>query len=344
MSTELVTRDNLMPALSIQEAIDRYNAVVKFVQQVMKEGLDYGTIPGTDKPTLFKPGSEKLCTLFGFVPEFETVNSIVDFDRGLFYFHYRCRLTRHGATVATGEGSCNSKEKKYRYRFEERKCPNCGKATIIKGRAEYGGGFLCYGKKGGCGAKFTDNAPEIINQPLGQVENTEPFDLINTLQKMGQKRALVASVLIAANASEFFTQDVEDIETIEGVVVPDGISHGEIDPGPQKKPAPKATPVLDTARELGGVVTKVNGKPTKAEPPTPTHKPAVIKAQDWKAVADELAERVPHYRNPKGTANYYHMLGAAGKVGFAEITDNNIVEVVLALEEYAAANTEPVAA
>jgi len=34
-------------------------------------------------------------------------------------------------------------------------CPRCGVVgSIIKGKAEYGGGYLCFKKKGGCGAKF----------------------------------------------------------------------------------------------------------------------------------------------------------------------------------------------
>ena len=34
-------------------------------------------------------------------------------------------------------------------------CPLCGKDAIIQGKPEYGGGWLCYKQKGGCGAKFT---------------------------------------------------------------------------------------------------------------------------------------------------------------------------------------------
>jgi hypothetical protein len=48
------------------------------------------------------------------------------------------------------------------------------------------------------------------------VPNSEPYDLVNTLQKMAQKRALVAAVLITTNASEFYTQDIEDMNIIEG--------------------------------------------------------------------------------------------------------------------------------
>lgn len=37
-------------------------------------------------------------------------------------------------------------------------CPLCGNAqSIIKSKPEYGGGWLCYDKKGGCGAKFRDD-------------------------------------------------------------------------------------------------------------------------------------------------------------------------------------------
>ena len=45
---------------------------------------------------------------------------------------------------------------------------------------------------------------------LYRVSNEDIPDLINTIQKMAQKRALVAATLIATSASEFFTQDVED--------------------------------------------------------------------------------------------------------------------------------------
>ncbi len=38
-----------------------------------------------------------------------------------------------------------------------RECPKCGKKSVIKGKPEFGGGFVCWkgSKVGGCGAKFT---------------------------------------------------------------------------------------------------------------------------------------------------------------------------------------------
>lgn len=217
----------LMPVLGIQDAIARYNAVVEFTKKVMKSGKDYGVIPGTgDKPTLLKPGAEKLCSLFGLYPIFEPVTIITDFDKGLFYFQYRCTLHRGGQPIASGLGSCNSREKKYRYRnLTEKQASAEDKARAIRVEEKNGkyGSYKVY-----------------------VVENIEPFDLVNTLDKMAQKRALIAATLIAANASEFFTQDVEDMDFIEG-------EYHEPEPAKVTKPAPPEPPAeltLDAALDM----------------------------------------------------------------------------------------------
>ncbi len=211
-----VDHQAFMPALSVQQAADRFNTVVEFVRTVMRESIDYGRIPGTDKPTLLKPGAEKLCTLFGLTSRFELVRSAEDwtgsqFEREpFFYYLYRCQLWRGDTILAEGDGSCNSFEQKYRYREAQRRCPACGLAAIIKGKEEYGGGWLCFKKKGGCGMKFADDDTEITSQPVGRVPNENIADQVNTIQKMAQKRALIAATLLAVNGSEFFTQDCED--------------------------------------------------------------------------------------------------------------------------------------
>jgi hypothetical protein len=107
-------------------------------------------------------------------------------------------------------------ESKYRWRSAARKCPSCGKETIIKGKEEYGGGFVCFGKKGGCGAKFKDDDPAIIEQPSGKIENTDIADTCNTVIKMSKKRAYVDAVITACAASDIFTQDAEDLNDTAG--------------------------------------------------------------------------------------------------------------------------------
>jgi predicted P-loop ATPase len=44
------------------------------------------------------------------------------------------------------------------------RCPKCGTASIIKGKAEFGGGWVCFKKRGGCGAKFEDGDTSILAQ------------------------------------------------------------------------------------------------------------------------------------------------------------------------------------
>jgi predicted RNA-binding Zn-ribbon protein involved in translation (DUF1610 family) len=209
-------QEPLLPALSIRQAVERFNTLVEFVQTILREGIDYGTIPGTTKPTLLKPGAEKLTTFFGLTTRFQLLDRVEDWSGSahdgepFFYYLYRCQLFRATLLIAEADASCNSRETKYRNRRAERVCPRCGQATIIKGKAEYGGGWLCYGKKGGCGAKFAGDDPAIAAQPVGRIPNPDVADQVNTIQKMAQKRALIGATLLAVNASEFFTQDVED--------------------------------------------------------------------------------------------------------------------------------------
>jgi hypothetical protein len=205
-----------MPVMTIQEAVRRQEQMVKFVKEIMEEGKDFGTIPGTNtKPTLLKAGAEKLTTFFGLTPVFVDETAIEDFtdpDYPFFYYRRKCQLWKGNLMIAEASGSCNSREKKYRWRSASQTCPACGKETIIKGKAQYGGGWVCWMKKGGCGGKFADDAPEITSQQVGQVENPDVYDLANTVLKMADKRALVATTLLAVNASEFFTQDLEDMD------------------------------------------------------------------------------------------------------------------------------------
>lgn len=216
----------VMPIMDRSAAKVRYQAMVDFVGDIMREGVDFGKVPGTgDKPTLLKPGAEKLTTFFGLSKRFTLVEKIEDWtgkDHGgeaFFYYLYRCLLYRGDLLIAECDGSANSWESKYRYRKAERVCPVCGNAAIIKGKAEYGGGWLCFAKRGGCGAKFKDGDQTIEAQETGRIVNPDPADVVNTLQKMSQKRALVGATLLAVNGSDYFTQDVEDYVDAEYTVV-----------------------------------------------------------------------------------------------------------------------------
>jgi hypothetical protein len=183
------------------------------------EGEDYGVIPGTNKPTLLKPGAEKICQAYGLVPSFQKEWQYGD---GITSPHLRLEMTcylhkgsKEGPIVGEGVGAANSWEKKHRYRGAQRSCPSCGCEGTIR-RSSYPDkqtgdkGWYCHGKAGGCGANFESADPSITEQQGGQVENPDPFEVHNTLLKMAAKRAQVDAVLRTTATSGLFTQDVED--------------------------------------------------------------------------------------------------------------------------------------
>ncbi len=261
-STDLIVSTQtgfIKPVTDIQSALARYNAFGEFVSTILKKDIDYGTVPGTDKPTLKKPGAEKLGTFFGLAPKYQIVEVVNDWTgkdhngEPFFFYHYKCQLYRPGE-IFIGEsfGSCNSWEKKYRYRWiNELEIPS----NIDKSCLEFRDGAISefafaiekaetsgkYGKPSSYWQQFADaiangTAKQIkrktkkgdemdaweIGGKLYAVPNKDVADQVNTIDKMAQKRAFVAAILIATNASEYFTQDMEDFYESEITEVIDG--------------------------------------------------------------------------------------------------------------------------
>lgn len=263
----------------IASAKQRLVQLQEFVRDLMVEGEDYGTIPGTSggfgdaerkKPrqVLLKPGAEKLCEIYGLAQVPVITTRVEDFDRG--FFHYECRIDlvskRSGTIVGSGVGSCNSHESRYRYRNASRKCPSCGQAAIIKGKAEFGGGWVCFKKKGGCGSKFGDNDQSIAGQAVGKVENPDVADLVNTILKMAKKRALIDATLSVTRCSGLFTQD----EEVQGYD-PEG-APGPAGDGPP--PVPPAGAAGDQAAFTRAANAGRQAPPPAASAPAPTPAPA----------------------------------------------------------------------
>lgn len=244
MTQELAVYENERKVVNFEdfamsaEAVKRQVALIQDVMaSVMKNGEHYGTIPGCGpKPTLLKPGAEKLSTTFRLAPSYEIRRN--DIQNGHREYELICTLTHiiSGQVVGQGVGACSTMETKYRYRKAEQKCPKCGKETIIKGKKEYGGGWLCFGKKGGCGVKFKDGDPAIENQSMVRIEHDNPADYYNTVLKMAKKRAHVDAVLTATAASDIFTQDVEDMANGEQADQDTPESKDAAQPSPTSKP------------------------------------------------------------------------------------------------------------
>lgn len=259
-------------SMTVQSIHRQIQLIQEVMKSEMKSGEHYGVIPGTgSKPSLLKAGAEKLSLLFKMAPRFKVEH--VDLGNG----HREVRIVTELYHIVTnnflgeGLGSCSTLETKYRYRNNSKICPSCEGAFIIKGKTEYGGGWVCFAKKGGCGAKFKEGDPVIESQDTGKVENSDIADTYNTVLKMGKKRSLVDAVLTATAASDIFTQDVEDMvaETppvAKAASIPEPTRTSQADggevydvppedvvddtpyddapePAPKKAEAPKAAPV-----------------------------------------------------------------------------------------------------
>ena len=201
------------PTVQASELVERLDVIREAQAHAMVRDVDYGVIPGTNKPTLLKPGAEKLSVLFQLdvqLPRAEEVKTWGPGDHLTVEAHAIVYHAPTGARLGSGEGVCSTRERKYAKRKQERICPDCGMAAVIKGKAEYGGGWLCFRKKDGCGAKWRDGDPVIEAQPVGEIDNPDLPDLWNTVTKMARKRARVDAVLAVTGASALFTQDVED--------------------------------------------------------------------------------------------------------------------------------------
>jgi hypothetical protein len=188
------------------ESFKQANSVVR---KVLQEDIDFGKIPGTQKPTLYKSGAEKMARFFQIHVEYDVDQQPL--GNGHFEYIVDCvvKTNSDSMTIGNGTGSCNTRESKYLYRKKERVCPVCGKEAIIAGKKEYGGGWICFQKKGGCNAKFSEGSKEIEDQETGYVEYENPADYYNTCRKMAKKRAYVDAIITTLGLD--MSQDLEDV-------------------------------------------------------------------------------------------------------------------------------------
>lgn len=191
------------------DLVQRLDTIKDAMDNAMLRDIDYGKVPGTDKPTLLKPGAEKLAVLFQLDVQITHDERWGPGDHLTVAAYATVFHAPTGTRLGRGEGLCTTRERKYAYRKQDRTCPTCGHEAIIKGKKEYGGGWLCWPKRGGCNAKFPDGAEAIEGQEVGEIENPDLPDLWNTVIKMARKRALTDAVLLVTGASALFTQDVE---------------------------------------------------------------------------------------------------------------------------------------
>lgn len=104
-----------LSAVALREQV---NIIQQVMREVMKEGEHYGQIPGTDKPSLYKPGAEKLSLTFRLAPRYHV--EPMNLPNGHREYSVTCELyhIHSGTFLGTGVGSCSTMESKYRWRWD----------------------------------------------------------------------------------------------------------------------------------------------------------------------------------------------------------------------------------
>lgn len=194
--------------MPVADVVARVRRIQEVMQSVMigprtengraLDGIHYGVIPGTPKPTLYQPGAELLCTTFRIAPV-PQVEDISTADSVRYRVVMRAVSQTTGESLGEGVGECSSDETKYRWCRPV--CDQEWEETPVDQRREK----WMKGKNGPYKAK--------------QVR-TSPADIANTVLKMAYKRALISMTRIALACSDIFAQDLEDLpENVREAVV-----------------------------------------------------------------------------------------------------------------------------
>lgn len=177
--------------MAVADIISHVQTVQEVMRAVMKQDVHFGVIPGTDKPTLLKPGAEVLCMAFRIADSYHVEDlSTADTVR----YRVTCTGTHQttGVILGTGMGEASSAEEKYKWRKAYEPEFNETPANMRRKKSGY-------------------NKSKKEHYSIFQVR-TEPADLANTILKMANKRAKMAMVLNVTAASDCFSQDLEDMD------------------------------------------------------------------------------------------------------------------------------------
>jgi len=231
-----------LPAMTSQQFQAMWEDFQQFVRDSLVEGVDYGKVPGVDRPTLLQPGAQKIASKYFARPEYKLVDnlSIMDLEKKLILITVHCDLISMatGKKVGEGTGSCNSWEPKYRYVWVYPS--QVGNRRVLEQKKFKGKDGKWYTK---C-----------------KVERDDIMEIHNTILKMACKRALVSAALTLGCASGMFTQDVEDLD-IENTIEEVEVENIE----PQEKPKTKSNGGKSPDQYLKELIDEMSEKVDKGE-------------------------------------------------------------------------------
>lgn len=258
--------DKVMIAVETQQLLDRMkqDAIVttlplakmgEIVQNIhslfrehLVDGVHYGTLPGTDKKMLYKPGAELIAMYFNVRPIYDikiTTFEELNIEYREFHREYEvvCKLMKYVGQneyleVGQGIGNCSTLESKYRFRngdaVDTGQAPpkdywNVYNADKAKARTMIPKNHIV--KKNGAGS-YT------LHQIAGKVPNDNIADIWNTVKKMASKRAFVMAIQQFTAASNIFLEpdDPEEEKPQPKQSKPEETQYVEIIPSDENDP------------------------------------------------------------------------------------------------------------
>ncbi|MBI2407504.1 MAG: hypothetical protein HYV19_04295 [Gemmatimonadetes bacterium] len=181
----------LRPLAEPAALIEAQNRARAFVKEVLRDGTDYGTIPGTEGKALLKPGAEKITAGFGCVAVPRILEQEVDHFRDVPWRKRRKEWT-------TGEGGRREQV------WVEQEGRSLGLYRFV------------------VAVDIVDQDGTVRGTGLGSCSTLEskycdrPRECENTTLKMARKRAHVAAVLDAFGLSDEFDDIAEEEATAAG--------------------------------------------------------------------------------------------------------------------------------
>ena len=193
MAEETAIIERPIQELDLKGAQSLTGRLREFTSQHFEDGTHIGKAwPGSDKPTLLKPGAELLARLFNLDVELSVADKTVTHDPPYIDYEYNCNIRRAGTQESIvhieSAGSCNSKERKYR-----RAAPFDIKNTIQKmaqKRAYVGGILIATGASSMYSQDNPQDSGELtigdddasrFEQAVGQVRKAETLDRLDAI-------------------------------------------------------------------------------------------------------------------------------------------------------------------
>lgn len=175
----------LRPLTTPKAMLEAQQELSTIIAETLKEGTDFGLIPGTQEKSLLQPGAESICMAMGVRAEYDIVEQEIDHDRIVQWTKRKKRWEeRNGRNVMVGwDEESGTSEGLYRFVI---RCRLIHRDSGIEVGSAIG---ACTTLEG----KYIDR----------------PRESENTVLQMAQKRAFIRVTRNAFGLSRQFTQDVE---------------------------------------------------------------------------------------------------------------------------------------